>query len=640
MDSSRQHVVIGTAGHIDHGKSAIVKAITGTDPDRLIEEKERGMTIDLGFAFWGDNVTFIDVPGHEKFIKNMLAGATTIDLVLLVVAADDGIMPQTIEHFEITKILNIKQGLIVINKIDLVEKSWLELVIEDVKNLVKDSFLADAPIIPVSTVTGEGIEVLKRELTRLLNEVKPKVDRGVFRLPIDRIFTMKGFGTVVAGTVLSGKVHVGDQVEILPQRKIVKVRNIQVHNRTVERAQLGERAAFNLLGIEKSLINRGDVLAQPGYYRPTLLINAAFTLLKDFQQPLKHMSRVRVHIGTSEIMGRVYLIDRKELCPGESGLVQLRLENETVCDRTDRFVVRTYSPQRTIGGGVVLEPNPEKAVRYDRVLIEKLNTLMSESPEDIVNEIIRHSLNRPLEPVEIAQRSSFDPEKIFEILKRLVEKKKIVALLGEKHQAYYNTENYQNYKRFALDAIQDMFNKNPLRIDIKHSELKALFPKDMNLELFNIILKDLAKERKIKFEDGVTITIPDLQISLKKDEQMICDRIERLLLENRFNPPSVNEIVQNIGGDKQKVSDLINFLINSRVLIKVGEGMVFHKDAIQEAEAVIRQHFAQKTELRASDFKERIGTSRKYAIPLLTYFDQKGLTLRRGEVRVFRDKQF
>ncbi len=639
MDHQGRHIVIGTAGHIDHGKSALIKALTGTDPDRLPEEKERGMTIDLGFAFWGDNITFIDVPGHEKFVKNMLAGAATIDLVLLIIAADDGIMPQTIEHLEICKLLNIKKGLVVITKIDLVEKTWVEMVTNDVREFIQTSFLANTPIIPVSSITGEGIDEFRKELTRLVQEVQPKKDRGIFRLPIDRIFTMKGFGTVIAGTVLSGMARIGDQLEMLPQGKNVKIRGIQVHNKSVEVAQLGERVALNLHGIEKESISRGDVLAQPGYFKPTLLINANLLLLKDIEEPLRHMTRVRLHIGTSEIMCRVYLIDRKELIPGQSGFAQLRIEKPTVCDRNDRFVIRSYSPQKTIGGGIVLEPNPKRALRFSEELIERLSNLTSEKTEDIVAEIIRASISQPLSSEEISRRAGIALTTINPIIDDLLKNEQIVSLTFEARRSFYNKKNFQNHKVLLIKSIEEMLKKNPLKIDVKHSELKARFPQNMKLELFNIILRDLTQEGKIKFEGGTTITLPGFEIALNPSDKKICEEIEKLFKENLFAPPPLNDIIKAVRTNESRAKELVAFLISSNKLVNAGEGAVFHKDAISEAESVILNHFSQKNELRAADFKEKIKTTRKFAIPLLTYFDQKGLTLRRGDVRVLKPKK-
>jgi selenocysteine-specific elongation factor len=327
-----RHIIIGTAGHIDHGKSSLVKALTGTDPDRLKEEKEREMTIDLGFAFLGDNITFIDVPGHEKFVKNMAAGVSTIDMVLLVIAADDGIMPQTQEHFEILQLLGVNKGIIVITKIDLVEQEWLELVIEEVKDLVKGTFLEGAPVVTVSNTTGEGIAEVKKTILENIQDLEARSDKGMFRLWIDRVFSMKGSSTVIAGTVLSGSCKLGDTVELFPQQRQLRVRRVQVHNKTIEECVTGERAAINLMDIEKTEIERGNMLAPPGYYKPTYMLNAKLNLLASCPYPLKNRTRVRLHLGTGEIIARVVLLEKQDLLPGNSTFVQFRLEAPGIAD--------------------------------------------------------------------------------------------------------------------------------------------------------------------------------------------------------------------------------------------------------------------------------------------------------------------
>jgi len=385
------HVVVGTAGHIDHGKSALVKAMTGTDPDRLKEEKERGMTTDLGFAFLGTDITVIDVPGHERFVRHMLAGASTIDLVVLVVAADDGVMPQTREHFEICRLMGIKKGLVAINKADLVDDEWIEMVKLDVSEMVRGTFLEGAPVMPVSAITGRGVTELRQAIVELAKKVEAKPDRGVFRMPVDRNFSMKGFGTVVAGTVLSGHVHVGDTLELLPQKREVRVRGIQKHNQMLETLGLGERAALNLQGLERAAVVRGNVLATPGYYTPTTNFNAALYLLKSVEKPLRNLASLKLHIGTAEVMCRVALLDTKELASGQDALVQVRAAEPVVCDWNDHYVIRTFAPQQTIGGGVVLEANPSKERRFDEDVVKRLRALATGEAGSVLEQyLLKH----------------------------------------------------------------------------------------------------------------------------------------------------------------------------------------------------------------------------------------------------------
>ncbi len=382
-----RHKIIGTAGHIDHGKTELVKAITGTDTDRLKEEKERGLTIDLGFAFLSDDIAIIDVPGHEKFIKNMVAGVVGIDMALLVVAADDGIMPQTREHFDILRLLNIQKGIIAITKIDLVEKDWIELVESDIRELVKGSFLENAPVFKVSSVTGEGIHRLKEKIFEEIKKIKERDYNRPFRIPIDRSFTIRGFGTVVTGTVFSGKISKNSKVELLPQKRELRIRGIETHGKKVYTAKAGDRAALNIANIEKNEITRGDVLAEPGFFIPVYKIDCKLSLLKSAPVPLNNRARVRIHIGTKEGMGRVYFFDRNELYPGESSFAQLRSEVPFITAREDRFIIRRYSPPITIGGGEILDPYPFRKEKNVNKTIEYLRILCllytSPSPRDL-----------------------------------------------------------------------------------------------------------------------------------------------------------------------------------------------------------------------------------------------------------------
>ncbi|MCI0514261.1 selenocysteine-specific translation elongation factor, partial [candidate division KSB1 bacterium] len=396
------HYIIGTAGHIDHGKSALVQSLTGTHPDRLKEEQEREMTIDLGFAFWGDQITFIDVPGHEKFVKTMTAGVSTIDLVLLVIAADDGIMPQTLEHFEILQLLGVRQGIIVLTKIDLVQADWLELVQEEIRQLVKGSFLESAPMIPISNVTGQGIDHLQQQLRQILPTIKSRPDKGIFRLWIDRVFSIKGSGTVVAGTVLSGACKTGDTVELLPRQKLLRVRRVQVHNKSLEQCVTGERAAINLMDVDKADIQRGDILAWPKYFQPTYMFNARLQLLKSCSRPLKNRARVHLHLGTGEIIARIVLLERNELAPGQSAFVQFRLEAPVAPDYGDLFVIRSFSPTRTIGGGVVVEVRASKTKWLPTAELQRLALLEHANPGDMIEQYL---LKQAYEPQSISALS-------------------------------------------------------------------------------------------------------------------------------------------------------------------------------------------------------------------------------------------
>ena len=494
------HIVVGTAGHIDHGKSALIKALTGVDPDRLKEEKERGMTTDLGFVFYGDDVTIIDVPGHEKFVRHMVAGASTIDFVMFVIAADDGIMPQTIEHLEVLKLLAIKKGVVVITKKDLVKDDWLQIVIDEVKKIMRDTFLQDAPIIPVSSITKEGIDELKKVLDELITQTAAKKDRGIFRLCIDRCFTIKGFGTVVAGTVLSGKIKIGDTLELLPNKKKVKVRGIEVHNKKVTEVGTGFRSAINLVGTEKEEIKRGDVLAQPGYYNPSTFLNASLYLLKSAGKPLKNLIRLRIHLGTKEILGRIVLLDKKTLAPGQKAMVQFRLETPAVCDINDRYVVRTYSPQATIGGGVIIEPKATKAKGFDEKLIEHLQKVEAGDPGVMVEENLATNFELPRKVDEIAYDLNLPLPKVSEVIKQLLNNKKVLCI-DEKRGLYYSQKNFEKLKNNIINILKEYHKNNPINTGIPQLELLKNISKGFDKSLLNYTLEKMSREKSVKLTD-------------------------------------------------------------------------------------------------------------------------------------------
>ncbi|NPV14484.1 selenocysteine-specific translation elongation factor [candidate division WOR-3 bacterium] len=628
------HFVVGTAGHIDHGKSALVKALTGTDPDRLKEEQERGMTTDLGFAFLGDDITIIDVPGHEKFVRHMLAGASTIDLVMLVVAADDGVMPQTREHFEICRLLGIKKGLVVLNKIDLVDEDWLEMVRLDVAELVRGSFLEGAPVVAVSARTGAGIEELKKVLYQVTKTVEPKPDRGVFRLPIDRCFTIKGFGTVVAGTVLSGTCRVGDRLELLPQGIEVRVRGIQRHNKPVEYTVVGERAALNLQGVEVDMIVRGNILSTPGYYRPTTVFNGSFYLLKDAGKPLRNMTRVHLHIGTAEVMCRVCLLDKKELQPGEECLVQIRTESRVVCDWNDHYVIRHYSPQQTIGGGVVLEAQGKKVRRFDDETLSRLQELKSGKRGAVLEQFLI--------------KSGFDVKTIGAISRELAltesDAQRMADFLvkdGKARWVEWEGKNYLILERVIADGLEkikevlrEYHQVNPLRVGMKRAEARVKLAQAP--ALFETLVRML-KEQGVVSEEGDRLRLATHQVKLNPQEQAIFERVVQALKQAKWQPPDTDEV---FAGIEKKLADRVKTaLLETGEIVDIGEGVLLHSEMVAEAEKILKELFIRKSELTASEFRQALGTTRKVAIPLLNYFDRTGLTQRRGDIRVLRQNK-
>ena len=630
------HVVIGTAGHIDHGKSALVRALTGTDPDRLKEEKERGMTTDLGFAFYSPVVTIIDVPGHEKFVRHMLAGATTIDLVMLVIAADDGIMPQTLEHFEIARLLGIRRGLVVINKRDLVDEEWFGLIKSDVAAMVKGSFLDGAPVIPVSSLTGDGIPELRQVLDRLVAEVPPKPDRGIFRLPVDRNFAIKGFGTVIAGTVLSGTARVGDRVELQPEAIETRIRGIQVHNHSVESATIGERAAFNLQGIERELVLRGSILATPGYYHSSDFLNVRFYFLKSAGAPLKNMTRVRLHIGTAEIMCRLMLLDVKELAPGQEAMAQLRLETPTVADWGDRYVIRSYSPQRTIGGGAVLEANPPKARRFDAAIVARLKELSSGSTQSIMEQHLLKIGFALKNAEQLAREATLNLADAIRLIEQLKVEGRARELEHENRKFIIHVGTLMRARNAILEALARFHVQNPARLGMKRQELKSKLPAEFSPVLYERLLAELTGEGMIAVE-AERVRLATHSIRFDERERALAEQIARTYDQAGYNSPALKELGPLLGGAAPKqVERVVTALLDMGRIVDVGEGVVMAQRCVAQAEAKVREFFAGHEQMTASEFRQMIDTSRKYAIPLLNYLDSHGVTQRRGEVRVLK----
>jgi len=634
---TKKHIIIGTAGHIDHGKSALIKALTGYDPDRLKEEKERGMTTDLGFAFYGDDITIIDVPGHEKFVRHMVAGASSIDFVILVVAADDGVMPQTIEHLEVLKLLDIKKGFIAVTKKDLVQEDLLQIVIEDIKNLVRGTFLENAPIISVSNTTKEGFDKLKKILNDLIAETEPKEDKGIFRLPIDRCFIMKGFGTVVAGTILSGTIKTGDTLELLPAKKPVKVRGIQTHNKQVSEIGTGYRTAINLAGVDKDEINRGDILGQLGYFEPSDFINVSLYLLKSAGKPLKNLTRLRVHLGTRELLGRIVLLDKKMLNPGEKAMAQLRLETPAVCDVGDRYVIRTYSPQATIGGGVIIESKATKAKGFDEHLIEHLQKIEAGDPVVMVEENLVSNFDLPRKVDEVAHDLNLPVSSVKALVAQLIDNKKVVCI-NEKRGLYYAQSNLEKLKSKIRKVLEEYHKKNPTDIGIPQLELIRSISKGIDKSLLNYTLREMSEQKVVKITNDNKISIFDFKIVLDKNLDETVRKIEKMFLEAGYKPPDYTTILNQKLGPENLVKKAYKYVMDKGILINVGESIVLHQKYVKEAEVKIIEFLKKNKQIKVSQFRDMLGASRKYVLPLLIYFDTHNVTIKRGDVRIIGQK--
>lgn len=623
-----EHVVLGMAGHIDHGKTAIVKALTGTNTDRLKEEIERGMTTDLGFAFLSKDITIIDVPGHEKFVKTMVAGVNTVDLAMLVIAADDGIMPQTREHLEIINLLQVSCGIIALNKIDLVEPDWVELVTEDIRDIVKGTVLENAPIVPVCAVDNTGIDFLRDEIFRISKFVNIRRNKGVFRMPVDRVFTIKGFGTVVAGTILSGNVSPEDTIELLPQRIPLRVRGVQVHDKAVDVGCIGYRTAINLGKIEKQSIERGDVLAESGYFKPTYMVDAQFKLLKSWNRDLTHRTRVRVHLGTSEVIARIVLLDSEVYTPGDEGFVQIHFEKPVVADMGDRFVIRSYSPLRTMGGGTILDANPVKHKRFKDDVIEKLERLLCGDPDQVVLEHFDRKRFMPLMLDELMKSLSITKNDLNKRIASL-EEEKLIRWVGKKR--LISSANYNMLSKKISNLLEVFHEQNPLQFAVPAAKLKLLVKQPVDKNVFDEILESF-REKNVVGIDGDRIRLLEHKVVLTPKQAEFKAGILKKFTDNPFNPPKIEEITSQFGKSSQEIFD---YLISSGELIPVEKGMYFHKLSIKMIKEKVSNLLC--GEIKNASISDIRGVleemPRKKVVALLEFFDRSGFTIRDGDIR-------
>ncbi|MCY3766100.1 MAG: selenocysteine-specific translation elongation factor [Gemmatimonadetes bacterium] len=627
------HVIIGTAGHIDHGKTALIKALTGIDTDTLPQEKDRGVTIDIGFAYWKDQVTIIDVPGHERFVKNMVTGVCSVDLALFVVAADDGAMPQTREHLGILNFLGVRRGVVALNKVDLVEPDWAELVEEDLRDLFSGTFLDGAPIVPVSAATGEGIETLRTLLEEEIGKVETRPDGGVFRLPVDRVFSVRGFGTVVTGTVLSGEVRVKDVVMLQPVDQAVRVRGVQVHGRDVETALVGHRAAINLADVEVDQVARGDLLAQQGYFSSTYMLDARLRLLKDAPASLKNRARVHLHLGPRDVLARVVLLEADELHPGESQLVQFRLEGRGVAARGDRFVIRRYSPVQTLGGGVVLDAQPVKHRRYREDTLERLRGSEVEDPTQVLGLRLRAAGFRAVPARDLAAALGLSLSETDDRLQDLLDDREAFGFRHAGEAVYVHMDSWQSLLTRITEALSTYHKANPLKAGVSHNELRPLVEGKPNAGLFEHAIDHLLLE-KVLASVGPLLRLAEHRIRFSGDQGRIREEILDLLRAARAAPPDLNEIGVHLAKDTAEVHAVAAAMQAMGEIVRFDENLVFLPRTLEEIEQGLVSFLQRNREMSVSAFRDLVGTTRKYAVPLLNYFDNKGVTMRKGDVRV------
>ena len=629
-----KHVIVGTAGHIDHGKSALVQALTGTDPDRWEEEKRRGITIDLGFAHLdleGVRLGFVDVPGHERFVRNMLAGVGGIDLVLLVIAADESIKPQTREHFDICRLLGIPRGLAVLTKADLVAPDGLELVRLEVEEFLKGSFLDGAPIVAVSSKTGRGLDGLREELRRTATVVPAKDATRYFRLPIDRAFVMKGFGTVVTGTLVSGSVGKDEEVELFPGGRRLRVRGLQVHNQPAERATAGERTALNLAGVEAGELERGMVLAAPGRFRAAERVDAEVALLPS-ARPLKDGARVHFHQGTAEIIAEVRLLDRAELAPGQQAWAQLRLRGPALLLPGDRFILRQFSPVVTIGGGRILDPQAGKHKRNDAAALAFLSTLAGGSREEILAALVERAPRWAVEESELVARTGWRAAELGAAADALAAGGQVRRLSGSP-LLLASVARLRELAEQTLARLDAFHQKEPLLEGMQKGELREQVFGRAPEALFEAVLGELEKAGQVAAA-GETLKRAGRAVSLSREEAEAKTLIERAFAEAGLSVPSVKEVLARVAVEPKRAQKILLMLLREKALVKLNEELLFHRTALERLAELLRGYKRDKGgRLSVGAFKELTGVTRKYAIPLLEHLDRQRLTRRVGDER-------
>jgi selenocysteine-specific elongation factor len=633
-------IIVGTAGHIDHGKSALVRALTGVDPDRLPEEKRRGITIDLGFAdleLDDLRIGFVDVPGHERFIKNMLAGAHGIDLLALVIAADESVMPQTREHFDICRLLGVSNGLVVITKKDLVDEEMLALVEDEARELVNGSFLEKAPLVAVSSRTGAGLDDLKSRLAEMGKRVPPRSQDFTMRLPIDRAFSMKGFGTVVTGTLISGKITEGEELELLPSRTNVRVRGLQVHNKSVRVAHAGQRTAVNLAGVDTAQIERGMVLAPVGRLRPTQIVDVQIDVLPSASRGVRSRSRVRLHAGAAEVLGRVRVLEgSQQIAPGGSGLAQLRLEAPVVAVHGDRFILRSYSPAETIAGGTIVDPFATKhRGREMEHTLELLRSLMREERTAKFEAFVQTAGDRGLRLNDLAAATGWTNEVLARVASEVQKTGSVIEVGG----LFIARSSLDGLSDAVVAELERYHKREPLARGMLRETLREKLFTHSAPELFNGVIARLEAQSKVVSEKDI-VRSSKHSVGLSEQEAELSKRIEQVYLAAGVEAPPIDEAMTkaNVAAPQRaQARKILQLLIDDRTLVRIQGEMFMHTKVVQDLKSKLRTYAAQHEPDRLIDvpaFKDLAGVSRKYAIPLLEFFDREQVTRRAGDKRL------
>lgn len=637
-----KNVIVGTAGHVDHGKTCLIKALSGFDTDRLIEEKKRGITIELGFANLpndeGMHIGIIDVPGHEKFVKNMLAGIGGIDLVLLVIALDEGIMPQTVEHFEILKMLHLQQGIIVLTKQDMVNEEWSELVKSDVDDLVKGSFMEHAKRIEVSSYTGYHIEELKKEIIDSVKNVADrKTDRSLFRLPIDRVFTMEGHGTVVTGTLLEGSCLVGDEVQLYPGDRRIKIRGIQSHGEREDQAYAGQRTAINLMNVSKEDVSRGQVLAYPGAMENTRQIDVRISLFPSTKRKLKNQDRVHMNLGADQVIGKVILLDKDYVEAGESAYAQIRFDEDLAVKKNDKFIIRFFSPVETFGGGCVLDANATKKKRLNEEIIQDLRIKELGNPQEVLAIVLKEDSKWFPSALTLAVKLGWTLEETKQILDELLQEKSIYALPDG---SFIHADYLSNIRNYVAALLEDFHRAHPISKGMDMEEFRSRIKERNYLsdgKKLEMLMRILEEEHLIAI-DKTVISLKTFEAKYSKELAHIFNEIEQLYIEKGFEIPTVEEALAPFK-DKKQAKLILEDLEKKERLVKLEYPYYMYHENWNQAIMVFRQLAEKNQTVALGDYRDQLGTSRKYAVMILEAFDKKKITQKKDDVRILLKKE-
>ena len=624
-----KNVILGTAGHIDHGKTTLIKALTGRETDNLKEEKQRGISINLGFTYFDlpskKRVGIVDVPGHEKFIKNMLAGACGIDIVLLVIAADEGVMPQTIEHLDILNYLDVKKGIIVLTKCDLVDEEFIELVKDDVREKTKGLFIEGAPIVEVDSVSRRGLDELVQKIDEISEDIEEKKTDAPSRMSIDRVFSLKGFGTIVTGTLIEGKISVDDEMTIYPSEKKVKVRNLQVHGCDVKTAYAGQRTAINLSNIKVSEIQRGDVIAQTGSVEESMMIDVNISLVEHCKKSLKHWDRIRIFHGTKQILCRIVPLNEDEIQYGESGYAQLRLEEKIVAKKGDRFIIRSYSPMDTIGGGVIIDTAPKKHKIYDESVIEALKIKEKGELKDILEEYLKLNLSNYITLKELVSYTGEKEEYVKEGLNALIDENKVFCV----NKYYLHISHYQKLKEKVIEILTKYHKQYRLRNGILKEELRSKVDNSLKVKDMDVILNKMAEEKDIKVQDNL-VSNYDFEVKFNQKQLSIKKEIEDKSRKNGLNSLMTKDDICN----KNKFYEEVLEALAGETIQKLDDAYYIDKKVYENVKKDLLEYLNKNKEITVAQFRDITKSNRKISIVMLEHFDRNRITKRVEDKRI------